>query len=781
MRPYLAIVKDSFREALASRAMIFVLGIITLVLLAVAPFSYREQKTTLLGGNSVQTWPRLAEQIRDDSRTSVPSPSAWIMSKLDEQLQEKIRDYRAPKPEDASGSMKMIAVVSGLQRSLNRLMKTDEFYDPESWQSVEINDEELQGLLRQKGIGEEDIARRNRLLIEAAYPELIASSPSSSLQVRYLSANVFTPLPISKARFQGLVEERIVWLMSWFVGVIGVGIALVISSSIVPQTFEPGSLHLLLSKPIQRWLLFLTKFSGGCVYTLITAGYFAVGVWLILGTRFAIWNQQILASVPLFMFLFAINYSVSSLAGVIWRSPILCVILSVAFWLACSLLGWLQGGIENWYINKIMINRVVRADDEMVIANEVGATYRWDAEKNEWAEILESDSPERMQIRLAIGITPRIPKQLRPFGMNYDRHRGQYVVVERNFMQQPVLHIGHPEREWRDQEGVALPFGTRDLLVEPDGSLLAFSQSGLFRLEGDPIAENSGPKLFGFSLPLLSRDPFRQVGPDPAVSVSENAVASISGVNGRLAIFGRATVTLLEPAAGGGYHRLSETKLEIEPTLDGLIAIGTDRLLIGLEDGRIRLYELPGMTECGEWNWEGNTPPRFVTASANGNRFAVVLHNGSLWYLDARARPERPRIPEQGKIATATFGGADTLLVARGSNHVVEYQPEAPSAGDERRTEFKVVRRFASTRSMSENLYHYLLNPLHNVLPKPGELTETLQFVVSGKSTVPSDAGQTDLQTARKTLDPWNPVWSGALFLVVVLGIGCVYMQMAEF
>lgn len=405
MRPYLAILKDSFHEALASRTLIFILGLITLVLLAVAPFGYREQKTTLLSGNSVQTWPRLAEQIRDESRTSAPSPSNWIMSKLDEQLQEKIRDFRAPKPEDTSGSMKMIGVVAGLQRSLNKLMKTDEFYDQESWQAVEINDEELQELLRKKGLNEEDIARRNRLLIEAAYTELIASSPATSLQVRYLSANMFTPLPISKSRFQGLVEERVVWLMSWFVGVIGVGIALVISSSIVPQTFEPGSLHLLLSKPIQRWLLFLTKFFGGCVYTLITAGYFAVGVWLILGTRFAIWNHQILASIPLFMFLFAINYSVSSLAGVVWRSPILCVILSVAFWLACSLLGWLHSGIENWYINKIMINRVV-CGDEMIIANEVGNTYRWDPEKNEWVEILESDSPERMQMRLAIGITP---------------------------------------------------------------------------------------------------------------------------------------------------------------------------------------------------------------------------------------------------------------------------------------------------------------------------------------------------------------------------------------
>src|SRR5690606_38009520 len=42
MRPYLAILRDSFREALLSRTLPFLLGFFTLVLLVLAPISLEE-------------------------------------------------------------------------------------------------------------------------------------------------------------------------------------------------------------------------------------------------------------------------------------------------------------------------------------------------------------------------------------------------------------------------------------------------------------------------------------------------------------------------------------------------------------------------------------------------------------------------------------------------------------------------------------------------------------------------------------------------------------------
>ena len=42
MRPYLAIIKDSFREVLASRVLWILLALITLTLLVIAPLTYSQ-------------------------------------------------------------------------------------------------------------------------------------------------------------------------------------------------------------------------------------------------------------------------------------------------------------------------------------------------------------------------------------------------------------------------------------------------------------------------------------------------------------------------------------------------------------------------------------------------------------------------------------------------------------------------------------------------------------------------------------------------------------------
>ena len=103
-------------------------------------------------------------------------------------------------------------------------------------------------------------------------------------------------------------------------------VAVLITAPTIPQMFDAGALHLLLSKPIARWLLFLARFFGGCAFILIGATYLIGGLWLILGIRFGVWDPKLLLSIPIYLFVFAIYYSVSSLVGAIYRSssPPLC-------------------------------------------------------------------------------------------------------------------------------------------------------------------------------------------------------------------------------------------------------------------------------------------------------------------------------------------------------------------------------------------------------------------------------------------------------------------------
>ena len=134
-------------------------------------------------------------------------------------------------------------------------------------------------------------------------------------------------------------------------GVAGVFVAVLVTASMIPQTFEAGSVDLLLSKPISRSWLFLAKFVGGCAFIAINAAYFIGGLWLMLGLRFGLWNQRLLWAIPLYLFLFAIYYSVSALAGIVWRNAIVSVVMAVVFWFVCWTLGTANTLVESISLN----------------------------------------------------------------------------------------------------------------------------------------------------------------------------------------------------------------------------------------------------------------------------------------------------------------------------------------------------------------------------------------------------------------------------------------------
>ena len=108
--------------------------------------------------------------------------------------------------------------------------------------------------------------------------------------------------------------------MGWIVGVFGMIAAILVTSTIIPQMFEPGSITLLLSKPVSRSLLFTAKFLGACAFVFLNVTFLIVGLWLIAGLRFDIWNHGMLWCIPVFLFMFLIYYAVSAVTGLIWKS-----------------------------------------------------------------------------------------------------------------------------------------------------------------------------------------------------------------------------------------------------------------------------------------------------------------------------------------------------------------------------------------------------------------------------------------------------------------------------
>jgi ABC-type transport system involved in multi-copper enzyme maturation permease subunit len=116
-------------------------------------------------------------------------------------------------------------------------------------------------------------------------------------------------------------------------------ISIVITAFFVPNMLRKGTVDLLIVKPINRPVILLYKYLGGLLFIALNTTVAVAGVWLALGYRSGIWSTGFLASIPVIIFFFAILYSASTLFAVLTRSPIVSILLTCAVWFLLFIVG----------------------------------------------------------------------------------------------------------------------------------------------------------------------------------------------------------------------------------------------------------------------------------------------------------------------------------------------------------------------------------------------------------------------------------------------------------
>jgi ABC-type transport system involved in multi-copper enzyme maturation permease subunit len=760
LRPYAATIKDSFREALASRVLWIMLVLISFLLLSIAPLGIRRELTWRVMPGDIDDVHRLAARFVLDAAQDEPSPGKHIWSLLPADLRKRLEQMAGG---DADLG-ELFRLHRELSEGLSEQLKREEFFDRQSWRGVgigaearELLDEDVDRLSKNK------LARRNRLLLEAAFPDLIRLSGQDSVRMRYLVWDFTPPMPVTAEQLDKGVSMALGAFMQFFVGMIAVFVAILVTASIIPQTLEAGSIELLLSKPISRTLLFLSKFLGGCAFICVNAAYLIGGLWLIVGFRFGIWNHRLLWCIPVFLFLFAVYYSVSALAGVIWRSAIVSVIVTIVFWGTCFLVGVAKNVMEQLVLQPNRINRIVQAGDTLVTVNEMGRASRWDPDTRTWEGILQSgEDPEGAQ---PFFMMPRLK-----LGPLYDARNNRLVAVGATtaggggFGMGASLWVATPEHQFKRVEGAPVPPGTTELLLEPKGTLIAVSPRGVFRLVGDAEAKPGGVTVLGMELPIPRGEPFVRVGPDPPVAILPPAAVAINQTNGELAVLTRGKLIVLATGADGMFRPRLERELEDADKPSVMAYAGTTILLVQ-DDGSMRAIDAANLEVRDRLAPEGPNAPRFVEAAPSGTWFVIVFHNGQLHLYDAeQQRLVRRRFTGQGDISAATFVDNRTLLVADRTTRITSYD-----IVDNQR-----LKRWAPASTLFERTYRYAILPLYTIYPKPGELDNTVQYVLTNQETI--GPMQSDMRQAQVKLNPWAPVWSSALFIVFILAVACVYL-----
>ena len=744
MRAYLAVLKDSFREALASRVLWILLALTTLVLAAAAPIGLSEKPATQLRQNSIPNLPGLVSKIETQGRSGEPSPGKQIWSRWGDDLKTRLSNREGAEAGNLFGEL-----ASDVLDALNKLLPDRTFYDAPAWRGIELSDETK--TLAERGVDsltDDELKRRNRLLLEMAYPAEIASG-KTELSISYLVWPV-TESSLSRTEAEPVIKGIVAAIISFFVGTLGVLAAILVTAPIIPQTFEAGAIDLLLSKPISRSLLFLTKFAGGCAFILLNAAYFIIGLWLIVGFRFDLWSGRLLLCIPVFLFLFAIYYAVSSLAGVLWRNAVVAIVVTILFWAACFVVGTTKNVMEQTWLNAGRLVKLVSAGGTLFGVTEQSQVQQWRATEEKWEEAFRAEGTPGARGGLFV-----LQQQLT--SPIYDSRGDRLLAVETPFGGRgfggsapvPTLWIGSRTDGWTRHKGSVAPSGTTELFVDGQGEIIAVGAQGVFR---------------------LSAESFIPSGPNPPLRLQAPVASALNAATGEIAVRSQSTVTVLERNSDGDYSKKLES--EIAGAAGAVLAFGGPTLLAGLADGRVLLLDAATLKVQQEFPPAGETTPRFAMAAPNGRWFVVLSHNQTLRMFDARnGKPSDAPFAGQGDISAAAFSGADRLLVTDRVNRVTSYQLDP----------FQTEARRAPALTLLERTYYYAIVPIYTVFPKPGELSNVVSYLLTEQETVATNLNSEDPSQRRIKVNIYGPIWSSLAFLVAVLTFTCLYVRRTDF
>lgn len=125
--------------------------------------------------------------------------------------------------------------------------------------------------------------------------------------------------------------------VSYWLGWAASILALISTASILPDFVDRGSIDLMLSKPIGRVRLFLTKFMTGLLFATAQVTVFTVAAFMVIGVRGGDWEPWLFVAIPIVVIFYSYLFAVQAVVGMMTRSAIASVIAVMLFWMALFL------------------------------------------------------------------------------------------------------------------------------------------------------------------------------------------------------------------------------------------------------------------------------------------------------------------------------------------------------------------------------------------------------------------------------------------------------------
>ena len=777
MKPYIAVLYDSLQESLKSKVLWVLLAGWTLLLAALFPLSISRGESYSFTFADIENPRIIMDNLAAASTGKGTRSQKAVFEKLDDEMKSLLKQRQT--------NQRRIS-VGKLVDSFNKLLAAKDLYDKDAWPTADRR-KELKPLLELETKTTGELEKLNRSLIDLAFPGRTKSASGQASWITYAGLKLGTALPFSETLIRPFIESFVFPLvMRLGLGIGAMFISIIITSPMIPDMFQTGSLHLLLSKPLSRNLLFLTKFLGGCIFVAFNIVFLLVGLYLYAGIRLSIWNNGILWCIPLFVFAFMIFYSVSAFVGLIWKNPIICVVITALFWGLCFGVGVIHFYFDFFLHIQPQTQRIYSVNDTLLLTTQQGRLQFWDESSREWKTAYGNNDGQKvigpvwLESEKAIYFArPRFA----PFGLG----GGQEPKLE--FARTPELadpsDSTFTSKIWEDarmDSGPDLP--TDPLQIIPwKNSLAVLNEDGLFRFDPAAVAQAEETKqitnafskaLSGFlgsgegdgkaTASKLSKI-FVELAPK-GWQLSKPLDVAASPTFDHLMTYSNGTLVRWK-SASESIERESELVLEVPK--DTVASIGTnDRLCIVCPNGlKPFLIDIETMLVRSRLKEMGEVTIKQIAVDASGN-FALLSPDGVIWTIDAEgATVAKPNLVGQGRAHAIHFEKGGTLWVAHSGKKADQWDLKT-------RTSRRSIR---PKSSVIEMIYDYGISPFYEVNPKPAAVNETIEFVLRNPKNKSLAVDRNDLDAPTIQVDPWRPIWTNLLFVIAMLSLSCWYMS----
>lgn len=182
-----------------------------------------------------------------------------------------------------------------------------------------------------------------------------------------LTSDTFPPDLFYKQLFVTLGIS--IWL-AWIATIL----ALISTGSIFPDFIAQGSIDLVLSRPIGRVRLFLIRYVTGLLFATLQVLVFTTGCFMVIGLRGGVWEPGLFVAVPIFVLFFSYLFSVCVLLGVLSRSTLLAILVTLLLWFVLFLANLSDGSITMLRVSAEV--EVEQAEAELARAEEPAPELR---------------------------------------------------------------------------------------------------------------------------------------------------------------------------------------------------------------------------------------------------------------------------------------------------------------------------------------------------------------------------------------------------------------------